>query len=120
MVLKFIFQKRHWHIMKLTFLQMTLMAIFCTMTYAHDTKAQEILNSEVYIKPQNESLKNILFKIEKQTKVRFVYSDTRIPIEKEVCRPLLFFDQIKWLYTFLYSGFVMIFILFIVYRYLPK
>jgi TonB-dependent starch-binding outer membrane protein SusC len=84
MVLKFIFQKTYWHIMKLTFVQMILMAIFCTMTYAHDTKAQEILNSEVYIKPQSESLKNILSKIEKQTKVRFVYSDTRIPIEKEV------------------------------------
>ena len=79
-----LFKKTLWHIMRLTFVQMILMAVFCSMAYAHDTKAQEILNKGVSIKAQSETLKTILAQIEKQTNARFVYSDTRIPIEKQV------------------------------------
>jgi TonB-linked SusC/RagA family outer membrane protein len=81
---KLLFKKTLWHIMRLTFVQMILMAVFCTMAYAHDTAAQEILNKGVSIKAQAQSLKTILAQIEKQTNARFVYSDTRIPIDKQV------------------------------------
>lgn len=81
---KLLFKKTLWHIMRLTFVQMILMAVFCTMAYAHDTAAQEILNKGVSIKAQTQSLKTILAQIEKQTNARFVYSDTRIPIDKQV------------------------------------
>jgi len=81
---RLLFKKTLWHIMRLTFVQMTLMAAFCTMVYAHDAKAQEVLNSGVSIKAQSQSLKTILAQIEKQTEARFVYSDTRIPIDKQV------------------------------------
>ena len=44
------FKKTLWHIMRLTFVQMILMAAFCSMAYAHDTAAQEILNKNVHPK----------------------------------------------------------------------
>lgn len=81
---RLLFKKTLWHIMRLTFVQITLMAAFCTMVDAHDVKAQEVLNRGVSIKAQSQSLKTILAQIEKQTEARFVYSDTRIPIEKQV------------------------------------
>ncbi len=70
--------------MKLTFVQLILMALFCTLAYAHDTTAQEILKKGVSIKTHAEPLKTVLAQIEKQTNARFVYSDTRIPIDKQV------------------------------------
>lgn len=78
------FKKTLWKVMRLTFVQMILMGAFCTIAYANDAKSQEILNKDVSLKTQLESVKTILSQIEKQADVKFVYSDTRIQIDRRV------------------------------------
>lgn len=78
------FKKTLWKVMKLTFVQMILMAAFCSLAYANPTKAQEVLNKDVSIKTQLVSVRTVLSQIEKQTNVKFVYSDTRIQIDRRV------------------------------------
>ncbi len=78
------FKKTVWKVMTLTFSQLILLCVFCSMTYANDTKAQDILNKDVSLKAQSESVKYILGQIEQQTNAKFVYSDTRIKIDKRI------------------------------------
>ena len=78
------FKKMMWKLMRLTFVQMFLLGVFATMAYANDTKAQDVLNKDVSLQAQSESIKTILAQIEKQTNVKFVYSDTRVQIDKKV------------------------------------
>ena len=62
-----------------------VMAIVCTvMVFAHPAKAQQILSREVSVKLSNVSLKAVLQEIEKQTNVRFVYSNNAVATEKTV------------------------------------
>lgn len=61
-----------------------LVALCSVMTLARPTKAQQILNREVSIKLLNVSLKMVLQEIEKQTNVRFVYSNNAVETNKNV------------------------------------
>lgn len=71
-------------LMRIVILQ-CVMAIVCTvMVFAHPAKAQQILNREVSVKLSNVSLKTVLQEIEKQTNVRFVYSNNAVATEKTV------------------------------------
>lgn len=79
-----LFKQMLWKAMKLSFFQMVLAVIFCTMASASNTKAQDVLNKDVSVKAQSESVRAILSELEKQTNVKFVYSDTRVHINKKV------------------------------------
>lgn len=79
-----LFKKTLWKVMRLTFIQLFMAGILCTVSYAHTVSAQDILNKEVSLHAQSESVKTILTQIEKQTNVKFVYSDTRIAVDKSV------------------------------------
>lgn len=81
---KLLFKKILWQVMKFSFIQMVLMAVFCTLAYANDTKAQDVLNKDVSLKTQSESVKNVLSEIEKQTDAKFVYSGTRIQFNQKI------------------------------------
>ncbi len=71
-------------LMRIVILQ-GLLAIVCSvMVFAHPAKAQQILNREVSVKLSNVSLKAVLQEIEKQTNVRFVYSNNAVEINRNV------------------------------------
>ena len=71
-------------IMKITISQCLLCAIFSVMALGTPTRAQQILTREVSIKLTNVSLKTVLVEIEKQSGVRFVYSNNTIQLNKDV------------------------------------
>lgn len=71
-------------IMKLSVLQVCLVAIFSSFTFAKDVKGQEILEKKVTIQAKAESLKKVLSLIEKTADVRFMYSSSIIPTEKKI------------------------------------
>lgn len=71
-------------IMKITISQCFLFAIFSVMALGTPSKAQQILSREVSIKLTNASLKTVLVEIEKQSGVRFVYSNNTIQLDKDV------------------------------------
>ncbi len=60
--------------MKITISQMFLVFLFCSMSFAHKTNAQDVLNRKVTVVGQRLELKAILGQIERQLGVKFVYS----------------------------------------------
>jgi len=73
-----------WQIMKLTFYQLCLMAAFFNLSLALPSKGQEVLRQPLSIKASNQSIKEILHTIEKNSDVRFVYSSRIINSERKV------------------------------------
>lgn len=63
--------------MKITLSQLLLLALFGSIALAHDSRAQEVLNRTLTLNQQNLELKDVLRQIEREAKVKFVYS-TRI------------------------------------------
>ncbi|WP_373515583.1 STN domain-containing protein, partial [Persicitalea sp.] len=63
--------------MKITLSQMLLLGLFGSIALAHDTHAQEVLNRTITLNQKNLELKDALRQIEREAKVKFVYS-TRI------------------------------------------
>ncbi len=66
-----------WKVMKITLSQLLLLALFGGIALAHDSRAQEVLNRTVTLNQKNLELKDALRQIEREAKVKFVYS-TRI------------------------------------------
>lgn len=68
-------------IMKITFSQLLIPLVFCGISYAKNSNAQNLLNKHVSIIVHNTSLETVLKKLERQASVKFVYSlnviDTR-------------------------------------------
>lgn len=60
--------------MRLTVVQLCLLAIFTFNSFANSPHAQEILNKRISVKADNMSLSGILNKIQKAAQVKFVYS----------------------------------------------
>ncbi len=71
--MKFISHPLLWKIMKLTVLQLIVIAVFSSITFANNTKAQALLEKKISLKVENQSIKSILNKIEKLTDARFSY-----------------------------------------------
>lgn len=71
-------------LMKIAIYPCILLTLCTVMAFARPTKAQQILNREVSIKVSNVSLKTVLQEIEKQTNVRFVYSNNTVEANKNV------------------------------------
>jgi len=70
-------------VMQITFIQLLLSVVFCMASFAHETRAQELLSREVSLQMESAELKQILNRIEKQVKVRFVYSSQSIPLNQK-------------------------------------
>jgi TonB-dependent starch-binding outer membrane protein SusC len=77
-------KKMFWKVMRLTFVQLILIGVSCSVAVAKPVNGQDVLNKAVTFKVQSLPVKNILSEIEKQTNVKFVYSDTRIKVNKQV------------------------------------
>ncbi|MEA5458839.1 TonB-dependent receptor [Arcicella sp. LKC2W] len=71
-------------LMKIAIYPCILITLCTVMAFARPTKAQQILSREVSIKLANVSLKTVLQEIEKQTNVRFVYSNNTVEANKNV------------------------------------
>lgn len=71
-------------VMKFSFTQLILFVIFCSLSYANNVKAQEILNTQVSISLESADLKKVLSQLEKQTAIKFVYSGNTINSTKKV------------------------------------
>lgn len=59
--------------LKITTAQLILVLLLTGLSYARRTEAQDLLNQRLSLKVENQPLRQILNKIEKQTKVRFSY-----------------------------------------------
>ena len=66
--------KNLWKVMKITFSQLLLFILCCSLSMAHSIRAQEVLNRPISIKGENLELKRILNQIEQEARVKFVYS----------------------------------------------
>lgn len=65
-------------IMKITLQQLVLCLVFCTFSYAHTAYGQFDLGKTVSLQMENAEIKKVLSTIEKQVKVKFVYSSSNI------------------------------------------
>ena len=73
-----------WQIMKLTFYQLCLIVAFANLSLALPSRGQEVLLQHLSLKVTNQSVKDVLHTIEKNTDVRFVYSSRIIDSERKV------------------------------------
>lgn len=69
-------------IMKLSIIQLVLAVCFVGLCYSRDVNAQEIFETRISIRLEDKSLKTILSKLEKEAKVKFMYSAEVIQSER--------------------------------------
>ncbi len=77
-------QTHVWTIMKMSFHQILFVIFFCGISYAHTSKAQDVLNQPLSLDANGMEMKKVLNLIEKQAKVRFIYSSSAINITQKV------------------------------------
>ena len=70
--------------MRMTVTQLMLLAVFCGLASARDTKAQEVLNTSVSLKIESVEIKRVFNTIEKQANIKFVYSPNAIRSDQKV------------------------------------
>ncbi|GAB3166554.1 SusC/RagA family TonB-linked outer membrane protein [Telluribacter humicola] len=66
--------KNLWKVMKVSLSQLLLLVICGSLAMAHDIHAQEVLNRPITIIGEKLELKDVLNRIEKEARVKFVYS----------------------------------------------
>ncbi len=69
-------------IMKVSIIQMVFVVCFVGLCYARDANGQEMLETRISIHLEDKSLKTILSKLEKEAKVKFMYSAEVIQAER--------------------------------------
>ncbi|MCE7042166.1 TonB-dependent receptor [Dyadobacter sp. CY312] len=70
--------------MKISLLQAFLAVIFTGVSLAHNASGQELLNRKVNLSVENQELRKVLTKIEKQANVKFAYRPSVVPSEQKV------------------------------------
>ena len=78
------FQHLLWTIMKLTYYQMILFAVFAGMASATTMRAQDILSQTVTIRITDQKVREALLILEKNSNVKFVYSSRVIDADRKV------------------------------------
>lgn len=73
-----------WTTMKISFQQILFAVLLSGITYAHTTKAQDVLSKTVSIDAEGIEMKKILSIIEKQVDIRFVYSPSAIKSSQKI------------------------------------
>lgn len=71
-------------IMRFTFVQMALLVLFGSISYAHNSYSQDILNQPVSINAQSVEMKKVLADIEKQTTVKFIFSNSTVKTANKI------------------------------------
>ena len=71
-------------IMKISLLQIALSVLCMSFSFAHDTKAQDLLNKKVTIHLKKNEVENVLQKIEKLAGINFMYSPELIESKRKV------------------------------------
>ena len=75
----------HWQwIMRFSFIQLLFAGLVSSITLAGASEAQEILNSRITLKAENQNVQKVLSNIESQAKVKFLYSSSLIKSERKV------------------------------------
>ncbi|MCE6989572.1 TonB-dependent receptor [Dyadobacter sp. CY323] len=70
--------------MKISAVQMAIW-LFCSgISFAHDGRAQDLLNKSVTINAEEKGLRHVLAELEKQADVRFVYSSKAIKADRKI------------------------------------
>ncbi|MFN4146175.1 MAG: TonB-dependent receptor [Runella sp.] len=64
--------------------QILLGLMFCGLSHAEPLHAQEVLNQTVSVEVENTEIKQVLLLLEKQAKIRFVYSSSAINTRQKV------------------------------------
>ena len=72
------------NIMRITFAQMALLVLSVSMSYAHASLGQDILDKKVSINAQSADMRKVLNDIEKQTAVKFVFSNNTIKAANKI------------------------------------
>src|SRR5690606_13385608 len=72
------------HLMKITFIQTLLICLGISLGYAHTGVSQELLDRKVTLNLDNVEIKKVLVQIERQAKVKFVYSPNAIGATRRV------------------------------------
>ena len=70
--------------MKISLLQLTMAVLFVGVSFAFDSKAQEMLNNSVSLKVEGMKLRMVLNQIEQQTDAKFVYNSKAIQADRKV------------------------------------
>ena len=70
--------------MRFTLVQLALMVLFGTIAFAHESWSQDLLNQQVTLNAQSVEVKKILNEIEKQTTVKFVFSNSTIKAANKI------------------------------------
>lgn len=73
-----------WTTMKISFQQILFVVLLSGITYAHTTKAQDVLSKTISIDVEGLEMKKILNIIEKQVDIRFVYSPSAIKSSQKI------------------------------------
>ncbi|GAA4444768.1 TonB-dependent receptor [Ravibacter arvi] len=68
--------------MQLTVIQLVIAITFCGVSLGHVSKAQEVLSQKISLEVEGAELRKILSQIEKQAKVKFVYSSQSIQVQQ--------------------------------------
>jgi TonB-linked SusC/RagA family outer membrane protein len=71
-------------VMRITVTQLMLCALFCNLSFAVDTRAQEALRKEISIQMESAEVRQVLARIEKQANVKFIYSTNSIQARQKV------------------------------------
>lgn len=77
-----------WKAMKISFIQLMLIALCCGLAQANTMSAQELLDRTVSLRVKDQKLRHVLSSIEKQANVRFVYSPQTIGANSRVSMSL--------------------------------
>ncbi len=72
------------HLAKLTFIQLVLVALFAGFAFAHDSAGQELLDQTVSVELVNEDLRSTLSKLEKASRVRFVFNPKELKVGQKI------------------------------------
>lgn len=73
-----------WRIMRLSFYQLILLAVFHAITYARESSGQAILEKKITLDIQGIRFKKVLNLIENQADVRFIYSANNIDVHQKI------------------------------------
>ncbi|WP_370723837.1 TonB-dependent receptor [Fibrella aquatica] len=68
--------------MRMTFMQLVLLSISLSVTYAFDGYGQEVLNKRISLKMGGKAVKTVLSAIESKADIRFIYSPKLIQSER--------------------------------------
>ncbi|WP_165933505.1 TonB-dependent receptor [Arundinibacter roseus] len=72
------------YLMRITFMQSLLVCICISMSFAHTVHSQELLDRQLSIRLENVVLRKVLQQIEREAKVKFVYSSNAIGADRKV------------------------------------